>query len=362
MGTPTEFSLNHPQSIHLWSKRLTHEASLESYYAKFEGDKDAMIYVKNETNKGPSEMVRCSIRMKIGGEPRWGEAELKNSAAEVGMDVFKDDLYIDKMRKSVLAGGAMTAQRVPWNLRKEANMAQKEYWIDLNDQMAAAYLAGARGSNPGWLIPTTWTGQLTTDQTTVINALTPPDANHISYAGDATGSADMVATDVTTLQDIDLLKVKAKMSSPMVKPVKNGKYIALMHYYQGLQMRQGTSENDWLAIHKATDRGPKSMMYKDAMGEYAGVILHEHDHCILFDDYGAGSNLPAARLMFLGAQAGLKAYGQKDMKNRFKLFEEMNDRGEGLVVAATVISGIKGTVYNNAWYGRLARDSAVPVV
>lgn len=358
----TEFPLNDPQAVQRWSERLTREASLDSYYSKFEGGMDAMIYVKKELHKAAGDKVRCSIRMRIGGEPKYGDATLEGSEAEVGLDFFHDDLFIDQMRKSIKTKGKATEQRVPWNLRKESMMAHKEYWVDLDDQITAAYLAGARGSNADWLIPTTWTGQKTTDEVTVINALTAPDADHITYAGSATGSADMVATDIATLQDIDLLKVKAKMSSPMIKPVKNGKYIALMHYYQGLQMRQGTSDNDWLAIHKATDRGPKSMMYKDAMGEYAGVILHEHDHCVLFDDYGAGSNLPAARLMFLGAQAGLKAYGQKNKKNRYNLFEELDDRGNALVVAASKICGTKGTVYNSKWYGRLCRDSAVPVI
>lgn len=358
----TEFPLNDPQAVQRWSERLTREASLDSYYSRFEGGKDSMIYVKKELNKAAGDKVRCSIRMKVSAVPKHGDAELEGSTSEVGLNFFYDDLLIDQMRISIKTKGKATEQRVPWNLRKESMMAHKEYWSDLDDQVTACYLAGARGSVATWHYPTTWAGQTTTDETTVINALTAPDAGHILYAGAATSSADMVVTDKVTLQDLDKMKVKAKLLSPMIKPVKNGKYIALMHLYQGLQIRSGVSENDWLDIHKATDRGPKSAMCSGAMGEYAGVIMHEHDHCVLFDDYGAGSNLPAARLMFLGAQAGLKAYGQKNAKNRYNLFEELDDRGNSLVVSASKICGTKGTVYDSKWYGRLCQDSAVPVI
>ncbi len=361
----TEFALNDPLAVHRYSRELTVEAAVNAYFSRFEGGKESMIYVKNELQKGAGEKITCGIRMKVDGEPAYGDEVIKgHGSAEKGLDFFHDSIFIDQMRKTILTKGKATEQRVPYNLRMESKDAQRDYWTELDDQMTSIYLSGARGSNTGWNLPVPWTGQKTTNGTTIINPIQAPDAGHLVFAGDATGSADLDASDVMTLQDIDRLKVLAKMMNPKIMPLKfegQNKYIMLMHYFQGLQMRQATGENDWLAIHKATDRGSKAMMYKDAIGEYAGVVMHEHDHCILFDDYGSGSDLPAARSLLLGAQAGLKAYGQKNQANKFSTFEELDDRGNALAVTCAKISGIKGTQYDSKWFGRIAMDSYVAV-
>lgn len=365
MGTPTEFPLNDPSAVHKYSKLLTVEAVVEAYFSRFEGGKDAMIYVKPELQKGAGEKVSCGIRMKVGGEPAYGDEKIKDHpTAEVGLDFFNDSIYIDQLRKTILTKGKATEQRVPWNLRLESLAAQKDYWTETDDQMTAVYLSGARGSNTGWNIQLGWTGQKTTDGTTVINPIQTPDTAHLYYAGNASGKADLSASDIMTLQDVDKLKVLAKTMRPKIMPLKHkgqNKYILLIHYFQGLQIRSETGDNDWLAIHKATDRGKDAMMYKDSIGEYAGVIMHEHDHCVMFDDYGAGGNLSAARALLLGAQAGLKSYGRKNQKNKYHTYEELDDRGNALAVTCSKITGVKGTQYDNKWFGRLAQDSFCPI-
>ncbi len=362
---PTEFALNDPLAVHRYSRELTVEAAVNAYYSRFEGGKEAMIYVKPELQKGAGEKITCGIRMKVDGEPAYGDETIKgHGTAESGLDFFHDDIFIDQLRKTILTKGKATEQRVPYNLRQESKDAHRDYWTELDDQMTSVYLAGARGSNAGWNIPLAWTGQKTTDGATIINPIQAPDAAHLIYAGDATGSADLDSSDIMALQDIDKLKVLAKTMSPKIMPLKHkgaNKYIFLIHYFQGLQLRSATGENDWLAIHKATDRGAGAMMYKDAIGEYAGVIIHEHDHAILFDDYGVGSDVPAARALLLGAQAGLKAYGQKNMANKYSTYEELDDRGNALAVTCAKITGVKGTQYDSKWFGRMALDSYVPV-
>jgi len=137
-----------------------------------------------------------------------------------------------------------------------------------------------------------------------------------------------------------------------------------MHTWQAFQMRTSTSENDWLAIQKAAQRGDGARFYKNSLGEYSDVVLHKHRSVIRFDDYGAAGTLPAARALFLGAQAGICAYGRGfdggggDMKNmRYSWNEEKADRGNKLAITAGLIFGIKKARYNSKDFGVIAVDT-----
>jgi N4-gp56 family major capsid protein len=172
------------------------------------------------------------------------------------------------------------------------------------------------------------------------------------------------SSDIIDLFDIERFVAKAETLDPMIQPfMVNGekKFVCLMHTFQAFQLRTATSEQDWLAIHKATDRGQKAMMYKNAMGEYADVVLHKHRNCVRFTDYGSGSDVLAARALFLGAQAGMIAYGQNSSPQRYSWNEETDDRGNALAITAGTIFGVKKSRYNSKDFGVIVFDSYCPV-
>jgi N4-gp56 family major capsid protein len=103
------------------------------------------------------------------------------------------------------------------------------------------------------------------------------------------------------------------------------------------------------------------MMYKNAMGEYADVVLHKHRNCVRFTDYGSGSDVLAARALFLGAQAGMIAYGQNSSPQRYSWNEETDDRGNALAITAGTIFGVKKSRYNSKDFGVIVFDSYCPV-
>jgi N4-gp56 family major capsid protein len=85
-------------------------------------------------------------------------------------------------------------------------------------------------------------------------------------------------------------------------------------------------------------------------------VLHSHESAIRFSDYGAGTNLPAARALFMGRQAGVVAYGTAGGL-RFTWKEEVDDYGNEPTVVAGTIIGVKKTRFNGKDFGVMALDT-----
>ena len=115
----------------------------------------------------------------------------------------------------------------------------------------------------------------------------------------------------------------------------------------------------WLDVQKAlaTAIGKESPMFKGGLGVWNNVILHSHKSVVGFSDYGAGTNLPARRALFMGRQAAVVAYGSPNSSERFEWTEEMDDRGNQLVIVSGCIKGIKKTTFNSQDFGVIAVDT-----
>ena len=356
----TEFALNDPLAVQRWSTSLAVEAMKSQYFAKFIGmGNDSLLVLKNDLHKAAGEKVTVALRMKLQHPGIEGDNTIEGHATgEEALNFFNDSLFINQLRKSTKSKGKMSEQRVPYNMRKVGRDALAEWWAEELDEEIFFYLSGARGDvTLGYHNPTTWTGRAN-------NALEAPDAAHILYGGNATGAADMDSADTITLFDVERLAAKAKLTDPMMQPFNVGgkkKFVFLMHTVMAHQLRTGTTDNDWLSTHKSTDRGPAAKMYSGALGEYADVIMHEHRNCVQFDDYGAAANLPASRALFMGAQAGLIAYGQESSQQRYSWNEEKDDRGNALAITAGSIFGVKKSRFNSKDFSVIAYDAYCPL-
>jgi len=351
----TEFALGAALAVQRWSQSLAVEAAKASYFSKFIGTSPtSLIKLQNELHKGAGEKVTVALRMKLANAGKEGDATIEGDAtAEEAMSFFNDAVFIDQLRKSTKSKGKMTEQRVPYNLRKEGRDALAVWWAEEVDENIVCYLSGARGVDTSFHTATSWTGRAN-------NSFETPDASHIIYGGNATGSADLDASDGISPTTCERLVAKAETLDPMIQPFMvngNKKYVLLMHTFQAFGFRTGVTENDWLAIHKATDRGDKAKMYLNSMGEYADVILHKHRNVIRFSTYGAGGNVPAGRALFLGAQAGIIAYGQDAGPGRYNWNEEADDRGNALAITAGTIFGVKKARFNSKDFGVVAVDA-----
>ena len=315
----TDFPLNSALARKTWEPGIAVEAEDQQYFKKFMGTgKDAIIKVATDLSKASSgEAITVGLQMKLSGDGIEGDQDIEGTDAEEGLLTYADQVYIDQRRKSTKSKGKMSEQRVPYNTRKMGRDALGVWFGEDYDQQYFMYLSGARGVNTNFHFPLAWTGRCNPATQT----LTTP--SYIIY-GDtsgapATSKADLSADDIMSLNTVERCLAKAETTSPLIRPISkgdSGQYVLLMHTFQAFSLRASMSTNDWLDIHKNTD-GDKSIIYKNCLGEWNGIILHKHRNVIQFSDYGGGANVAAGRALFLGAHAGMAAWGKNGDYGRY---------------------------------------------
>jgi len=351
----TEFALGDPLAIQRWSMSLAVEAMKMQYFTKFIGKgPDSLIMMMDELNKGAGEKITYALRMKLNNAGIEGDNIIEGHATgEEALSFHSDYVFIDQLRKGTKSKGKMSEQRVPYNIRAQGRDALATWWAEEMDEEIIVYLSGARGVNADFHQAVGWTGRAN-------NTVTAPNSANLLYGGNATAKADVDSGDTMTLGLVERLVARAETVDPMIQPFRvqgEKKFVLLMHTFQAYDLRTSTTTNDWMDIHKATDRGDTAKMYQNALGEYADVILHKHRNVVRFSDYGSGVNLPAARALFLGAQAGVIAFGRNSSTGRYNWNEEMDDRGNALAITAGSIFGVKKCRFNSADFGVVACDT-----
>ncbi|MCP4668841.1 MAG: N4-gp56 family major capsid protein [Deltaproteobacteria bacterium] len=349
----TEFALNADLAVQRWSTSLAIEAEKLQYFRKFMGQSpDNLIVVKTELKKAAGEKITVGLRMKLDGDGIEGDNTIEGTSAETALDFYNDYVFIDQRRKGTKSKGKMSEQRVPYNLRKQGRDALAIWWAEDYDEQIMMYLAGARGIDTSFHTAVGYTGRAN-------NSFQTPDSDHVIYGGNATGLSDIDSQDKMKLPIVEKLVSKVETLDPMIQPFRiNGekKYVLLMHVWNAYDLRTAISQTDWLEIHKATD-GEKSKIYQNALGEYAGIILHKHRNVIRFDSTtGCSSGITASRSLLLGAQSGMIAWGGGSDMGRYSWNEETDDRGNALAITAGAIFGCKKSRFNSKDFGVIAVD------
>jgi N4-gp56 family major capsid protein len=351
----TEFALNDALAVQRWSTSLAVEAEVKQYFRRFMGTGDnALIKVQTELNKKAGEKITVALCMKISGDGIEGDNVIEGTSAEEALTFFDDSLFIDQRRKGTKSKGKMSEQRVPYNLRRRGRDALAVWWGEDYDQQIMMYLAGARGVDTSFHVETSYTGRAN-------NTITAPESTHQIYGGNATAKAEVDSADKMHLQVVERALAKAETLDPMMRPLQfegENKFVMLMHTFQAYDLRTSISQNDWIDIQKSAGaRGDKNLVYKNSLGEYAGVILHKHRNVIRFTDYGAAGDVHAGRALFLAAHAGIIAWGGGGAYGRYSWNEEFDDRGNALVITAGSIYGVKKSIYNSLDFGVIAVDT-----
>lgn len=353
--------VNDPKSVQRYSAVLATEATKASYFtSKFAGlgaDSLAPIQIYSELDSDAGDRINYDISAQIDVEGTQGDDILEG--AETALNFYSSNVLIDQERIGINAGGAMTRKRTLHDLRAVALKRMADWWARNFDSQYFSYLSGARGVNSDYTFPTTWTGRAG-------NALTALDSDHIVYGGNATSKASVDSTDGITLSVIDSIVAKAKsMVDLPIQPAKvDGveAFVLVMSPYQEWSLRTHSGESSWLAVQKAAAGadGQQNPMMKGSLGMYAGVILHAHPRVVRFSDYGNPATVTAARALFLGAQAGVAAFGSGDKKTRYSWTEHLDDRGNQLVVASSAIYGIRRNDFNSKAMGVIGVDTYAP--
>lgn len=359
--TQTNVPFGSPLAAKRWSNDLAVETLSASYFnRKFIGKSDTyVIEQKTELEGDAGDTISFDLSVQLRGRPVSGDNRAEGR--EENLRFFSDQVLIDQLRKPVSAGGKMSRKRTVHQLRKVAKARLAEFWSEYFDQMVFIYLSGARGINEDFYEATDYAGHAG-------NPIQSPDAAHIMFGGSATSAATITAADTMTRDLIERASTKAKMMRALDVNVANLRPITLEggedHYaivmspLQEHQLRTSQGTNSWTELQKAaaTAEGSKNKLFKGALGMIDNIVLHSHKSAIRFSNYGAGGNLPAARALFMGRQAGVVAYGTPGGR-RMSWEEEMRDYGNEPTVLAGMIFGMKKSRFNGRDFGVVAMDT-----
>lgn len=358
---PTNIPVGDPKAAKRWSTVLFLDMLKKAYWErKFTSTQpDTVIQRLTDLESAAGDTISFDVSVQLRGKPTKGDDRVEGKAENLRF--FTDSLKIDQMRKTVSSGGKMTRKRTVHNLRNIAKERLTEYWGKYLDELNFIYMTGSRGINEDYFEDLTFAGH-------ALNPIQAPDTAHLIYGGDASSKASLDASDKMTKALIEKAQVTTTMMRAVDPTTANmmpimiegeAHFVLLMSPYQEYDLRQETGANGWLEIQKAAAaaEGRKNPIFKGGLGMIDKTVLHSHEAVIRFSDYGAGSNVRAARALFLGRQAGVVAYGAKG-GTRASWSEEPKDHGNEIEVCAGYINGCKKTRFNGKDFGVLSIDTA----
>jgi len=348
------------KAIRRYSAGLTVDQNIKSYWGKrfIDDSPNSIIQRKTEVESDAGDIIGFDLSVQLRNRPTTGDDRLDGKAEDLRF--FTDEVRVDQTRNLVSAGGRMTRKRTIHDLRQVARDRSSDYWAKYLDELYFMYLSGARGVNPDFIEPTDYTGHAG-------NPFQVPDAAHQLFPTAALVKATVTTGDKMTKLIVERVQVYVQMirantpdAANMVPVMVDGeeRFVLLMNPMQAFDMRTADTTG-WMDVNKAliTAEGKNNPIFRGGLGLLANTVLHSHLNCIRFTDYGAGTNVPAARALFMGRQAGVVAYGTAG-GNRFQWHEEPKDHGNLVEISAGTIIGVKKTRFNSKDFGVVAIDTA----
>lgn len=351
----TVVGVNSPRAVKRFSGELAVETSQAAYFGRrftaVGNTAKTPIQLLTDLESEAGELITYDLLAELRMAPIEGDDILEGK--EEAQRFYTDQLYIDQARGGVNTGGRMSRKRTLHDLRVRAKAQQVEWWARFQDELTFSYLSGSRGVNDNFLLPRSFVGRAG-------NALTAPTVNHHLFAGSATASNNITAGDKMTLKVIGDAATRAATQGggatniPVMQPcVVDGEevFVMVMHTWQEDDLRNNATTGEWMDLQKAAAGavGAKSPLFRSALGMHRGVVLHSHKNVIRHDNHGSGQNVATARALFMGAQAGVMAFGSPGTGMRFGWHEETADRGNQVVITTSSIFGVKKTTFD--WDG-----------
>lgn len=327
----TDYPVNSPIAVKLWSKKIAREALKETMAMKFMGtSSNNLIQVYDDTSKGSGDRVRIPLRVQLSGRGV-GETEALEGNEEA-LSTYYDDVVISDVAHAVRVKTTIDAQRVPFSVREEARLGIQDWYADRIDTMLANQLTGNTAVSD-----TLYTG---------LNAAVAPSSGTgadrrwlIRQQDDETDhstEASLSSSDTFSLKLLDRAVAIAKTASPLIRPIKVGSqsfYVAFLHPYQVKDLRTNTNTGDWLDIQKAALSGgdiQDNPIFSGALGVYNGCVLHEWTR---LPTAATGTNASSCRrAVFCGAQAVAMAWGS-GYSEQPKYIEDLIDRSVAVEAA-----------------------------
>jgi len=335
----TEFGVNHPLAVKVWSKKLAAEAYRKTFIGKFIGkSEDSLIMEKVDLKKSAGDKITCGLNVQLQGDGVQGDATLEGN--EEALQFYDDALFVNQLRHATRTKGRMTEQRVPYSLRNVSNNRLADWWAR---RMDTAFFNQICGNTA--ISDTKFTGN---------NAAVAPTTNRHIWQGGVSADESLTSAMTFDLNLIDIARQKAETASteastgPLVRPIRIGgddMYVMFLHDYQVHDLRTNTSTGQWLDIQKSAMGGSdvkNNPIFDGSLGVYNGVILHKASRVTQGVNSSTGAaDTDSRRAVLCGAQAAMIAFGSENSSTRYTWFEERFDYGNQLGVSAGAIYGLK---------------------
>ncbi len=341
----TNFGLNDALAVKLWSKTLDVEALKYTEIAPLIGeDANSIIQRKTETQKGAGDKVTYGLRMQLSGDG-FTENETAEGNGE-SLTIYSDAVVINELGHvvGVKSQHTIDAQRVPFDLRAEARDGLADWYakrmsVSFFNQVCG-YTAESRAKYTG------------------LQATMPPSAGRVLRQGSRTADENLTSSDTFNINLIDKAKEMAETASPKIRPIRIGtqeKYVIYLHPYQVTDLRTTTATGQWLDIQKAAMTGgeiTRNPIYTGALGEYNNVVIRSAFDVTPGVNSTTGQSIGTVRrAVFLGAQACMMSFGQKNSPSKYRWNEELFDHKRRLEVSAWSIWGLKKAQFNAVDFG-----------
>lgn len=355
-----------PNKRKAWAATVAEDSAKEQYFSRLIGEEGSYsaIVKKTDAEKGAADEIVTALVAKLRGAPIIEGQKL--AGREFRLQHASHTMRINEFRHGVNIGARIEQSRVGYNLRKQGREKLTDYIKELYEEVTCMALSGARGTGDE-------IQHFGTDYVGYPNALRAPDAAHLYVGtGGALAKATLTAGDKLNLASINKLRTKAKkmLGGQPDKAVKMSqltmagkKVYVLAVSPEGIQdIRDDSGNQGWFEAQKAltTAIGKDSEIFKGGAGMFNGVLVDEMETCVKFNDYGAGANIPAARSLFMGANAGFVAHGTKGMADGMTvaLDEDSDDRKHDAILFFEMIFGADKSAYNSMDYGLISVDHA----
>lgn len=354
----TSFGLNDSLTVKLWSKDLARAERETMELASLIGDdENSIIQMKSETKKGAGDKVTFGLRARL-TQAGIGSSDTAEGNGE-GLTTYSDAVYVDELggNVGVKSENTIDAQRVPFDLRRQAKDGLAEWWAD---RKSVSFFNQVCGYTPANTVSAT-TGPKFTGMNTVT---APAGTGRIIRAGSASADESLTSNDVFTLDLIDQAVEAASVGSQMIRPIiikGQKKYVCYLHPYQVTSLRTNSASGQWLDIQKAAMAGMDaklSPIYTGALGEHNGVILRKSQDVTQGVATAGTAVSNTRRAVLLGAQAAVIAHGRDGgSPEKYRWNEELFDHKRRLEVSAWAIWGMKKTVFNSTDFGTVVISS-----
>lgn len=333
----TEFGTSDPQTVQHWSRTTMREAISRTFFGQLMAKgPTAPIQRLTELEKSAGDTIVYDLLYQMDQEGVEGDNPI--AGFEEAM-VYKDDSVKIDQRRIAHAFRRMAQQRTIHDLRADARENLADRWAVILDRILFSQLAGLTGDVAG----------------SPSAALAGHGGNTLVSPTSDTDHYWNEASNVFEIGHVEGLLEKANTIDPLIRPAKTvfgTSYVLIVHPICVYDLRTTSGAGTWNEVTQSSWRGKmdKTPFHKYVVGKWGDVMILSSRYI------PRTTSGTVAHCLFLGAQAGVAAFGNAYPKVRqsavgggafMSWAERVDDYGNEMGVAGGAVFGCKPCLFDS---------------